>query len=448
MKPIFSFRCINADCGTEWDAGLKLYQCPRCGDLLDLVYAFERLDPEELKTLFRRRRMSNLPLDASGVWRFREFLPFAVQDHSLALTLGEGNCPVLSAPASARHAGLLHLKVKHLGWNPTGSFKDYGMTVAATQARKLGCRIVACASTGNTSASMAAYCARSESLQAVVFVPEGQIAYGKLSQTLDYGALTIQIAGDFDEAMRLVRELSQETDLYLMNSINPFRLEGQKMAMFELLDQLDWEVPDRIVVPGGNLGNSSALGKALAELREWGFIDKLPRLTVIQASGAAPLHRMLASGSPQLRPVPEASTRATAIKIGSPVSWKKSVRALNLTDGWCDSVTEQEIADAKAILGRDGIGCEPASATTLAGLRKFREEGGAHVDRDEDVVALLTGHQIKDSEYTVQYHLGELCAGPNGTEPVVSTFGNRPVRVAADKRAIMRLLEKRVSPRG
>ncbi len=446
MKSIFTFRCINPECGSEWDPGLKLYQCPRCGDLLDLVYGFEGLDAQELKTLFRRRRMSNLPLDVSGVWRFREFLPFTVQDHRLALTLGEGNSPILAAPASARYAGLSNLTVKHLGWNPTGSFKDYGMTVAATQARKLGCRIVACASTGNTSASMAAYCARSESLQAVVFVPEGQIAYGKLSQTLDYGALTVQIDGDFDEAMRLVRELSRETDLYLMNSINPFRLEGQKMAVFELLDQLDWKAPDRIVVPGGNLGNSSSLGKALSELRDWGFIDRLPRLTVIQAAGAAPLHRMLASGAHELQPVPDASTRATAIKIGSPVSWKKAVRALELTDGWCDSVSEQEIADAKAVLGSDGIGCEPASATTLAGLRKLRRQGGAEVDPEETVVALLTGHQIKDSEYTVQYHLGELGGGPSGTERVVSTFGNRPVRVAADKKAIVRLLEERVHP--
>ncbi len=444
MKPTFSFRCINPECGSEWDAGLKLYQCPLCADLLDLVYALESVDPDDMKRLFRQRRSSNLPLDISGVWRFREFLPFTVQDHSLALTLGEGNSPLLAAPASARHAGLRHLWVKHLGWNPTGSFKDYGMTVAATQARKLGCRFVACASTGNTSASMAAYCARSQRLQAVVFVPEGQIAYGKLSQTLDYGALTVQIEGDFDGAMRLVRELSQETDLYLMNSINPFRLEGQKMAVFELLDQLDWNVPDRIVVPGGNLGNSSALGKALSELHDWGFIDKLPRLTVIQAAGAAPLQRMLATGAREMRPVADASTRATAIKIGSPVSWKKAVRAIDLTDGWCDSVTEQEIADAKAVLGSDGIGCEPASATTVAGLRKFNLQGGAEVDPGETVVALLTGHQLKDSEYTVQYHLGELFAGRDGSGKVVSTFGNRPIRVAADKRAVLRLLEERI----
>ncbi len=441
MKSRFFFRCVGPACGRRYDTSLKLYECPGCGDLLDIVVELDEVDPGAAKRLFRERKASNHPLDVSAVWRFRELLPFEESDWPSAVTLGEGNSPILEAPRSARHAGLKRLRVKHLGWNPTGSFKDYGMTVAATQALKLGSRNVACASTGNTSASMAAYCARTRSLRAVVFIPQGQIAYGKLSQTLDYGALTVQIEGNFDDAMRLVRELSKETDLYLMNSINPFRLEGQKTAIFELLDQLDWKAPDRIVVPGGNLGNCSSFGKALAELKAWGFIDKVPRLTVIQASGAAPLHHMLAAGSRVLEPFPEVHTRATAIKIGNPVSWKKAVRALEFSDGWCDSVTEQEIADAKAAIGRDGIGCEPASATTVAGLRKFRRQGGADVDPEEDVIALLTGHQIKDPEYTVQYHLGQLRSASGDDAPLIqSSFGNRPVQVPAQKEAILELL--------
>ena len=211
---------------------------------------------------------------------------------------------------------------------------------------------------------MASYCARA-GLQAVVFIPEGQIAFGKLSQSLDFGALTLQIKGDFDVAMNLVRELSEQTDLYLMNSINPFRLEGQQTVMIELFDQLDWKVPDRIVVPGGNLGNCSSYGKILMDLKELGFIDKVPRITVIQASGADPLYRTLVTSSTELIPVPDAWTLASAIKIGQPISWKKAMRALKFTDGWCDVVDEQEIADAKAVLGQDGIGCEPASALSL-----------------------------------------------------------------------------------
>lgn len=451
MKAPFFFRCINLQCACEIEIEQKIYQCPSCGDLLDIVYSVSKLDAAELKRVFRQRRSSNAPLDVSGVWRFRELLPFAPGDLHYAVTLGEGNNPVLEAPRSAAYVGLKRLQVKHLGWNPSGSFKDYGMTAAIAQARKLGSRAVACASTGNTSASMAAYCARTD-LRAVVFIPEGQIAYGKLSQTLDYGAATVQVRGDFDVAMKLVRELATETDLYLMNSINPFRLEGQKTVMLELFDQLDWNIPDRIVVPGGNLGNSSSYGKALMELEELGFIDKVPRITIIQASGADPLYRTLVTSSMELVPVSDAWTLASAIKIGRPISWKKALRALQFTDGWCDVVDEQEIADAKAILGRDGIGCEPASATTVAGLKKLlalsRTSGHeVTIDPNEEVVAVLTGHQLKDPEYTVNYHLDNLYTHAHYENVLVeksgklsSSFANNPVVVDPDKDAILKVL--------
>jgi len=298
---------------------------------------------------------------------------------------------------------------------------------------------------------MAAYCARTP-LKPVVFIPEGQIAYGKLSQTLDYGARTIQIKGDFDVAMKLVQEMSEERDLYLMNSLNPFRLEGQKAVMLGLFEQLDWRIPDRIVVPGGNLGNSASYGKALMELKQLGLIEKVPRVTIIQAAGASPLYRTLVSSSQELVPVEDAFTLASAIKIGRPISWKKAVRTLNFTDGWCDVVTEQEIADAKAVLGRDGIGCEPASATTVAGLKKLMRlaaQGSADVtiDPDEDIVAILTGHLLKDPDYTVNYHLDNLYEEATYNTVLLrksgkleSTFANRPVRVEPDKARILELI--------
>lgn len=444
------FRCISDTCGKEFSIDEKLFRCSACSDLLDIAYAFDDLDPGDLRRVFRSRRGSVEPLDGSGVWRYRELLPFASGDERWIVTMGEGNNPVVDARQSARYVGLKNLRVKHLGWNPSGSFKDYGMTVAISQARKLGSRVVCCASTGNTSASMAAYCARTEDVRAVVFIPEGQIAYGKLSQTLDYGAQTIQVRGDFDAAMELVQDLSNTTDLYLMNSINPFRLEGQKTVMIDLFDQLDWKVPDRIVVPGGNLGNSSSYGKALMELKRLGFIEKVPRLTVIQASGANPLYRTLVSSSRELVPVDNAWTLASAIKIGRPISWKKAVRALNFSDGWCDEVSEQEIADAKAILGRDGIGCEPASATTVAGLKKLIEgdRKNVRIDAEEDVVAILTGHQLKDPEYTVNYHLDNLYQHAAYRTEVTKKsgrihprFSNRPVQVDLDRDRIVELLK-------
>jgi threonine synthase len=447
----FFFRCINESCRSEYSVAEKLYQCPACSDLLDIAYRFPESDPEEMKRLYRQRRTSRDPLDQSGVWRYRELLPFAPEDYHHVVTMGEGNNPVLEAPACARYIGLRRLRIKHLGWNPSGSFKDYGMTVAVSQAGKLGSQAVACASTGNTSASMAAYCARAD-LKAFVFIPEGQIAYGKLSQTLDYGATTVQIQGDFDAAMALVQELSRDTGLYLMNSINPFRLEGQKTVMFDLLDQLSWAVPDRIVVPGGNLGNSSSFGKALMEMKELEYVQRVPRVTIIQASGADPLYRTVTTSSHELIPVEHAWTLASAIKIGRPISWKKAVRTLDFTDGWCDVVSEQEIADAKAVIGRDGIGCEPASAATVAGLKRLLElRRAGHPDisihPEEDVVAILTGHQLKDSEYTVDYHLNRLYEHAVYEKRVLeesgklqSSFANQPIQVAADKEAIIRLL--------
>ncbi len=443
-------QCI--ECGHRFPSDrAAVYACPQCGDLLDVVYDWQDADADRLKHLFRQRRLSNVPIDVSGVWRYRELIPFYT-DESRIVTYPEGNTQLLDAPRSAQYAGLGRLTFKHQGFNPTGSFKDNGMATGVTQARVLGARVVACASTGNTSASMAAYATRAGML-GVVFIPEGQIAFGKLSQSLDAGALRAQVRGDFDAAMQLVREVAPQVGMYILNSVNAFRLEGQKTIAIELLDQLDWRVPDRLVVPGGNLGNSSALGKGLKELYDLGFIDKLPRITIIQAAGADPLYRTMTSPDPDRLVTVYARTLATAIKIGRPVSWKKAKRAMTLTDGWVTEVTEQEIADAKAIIGRDGIGCEPASATTLAGLKRLLEEGtDAPIDRDEDVVAILTGNVLKDPDYTVRYHLGDLYED-YVTETVVTSrsgklqshYANHPIEVEADAAAIIQVIEKHLA---
>ncbi|MCS6885442.1 MAG: threonine synthase [Acidobacteriota bacterium] len=433
-------KCIS--CNADFDVHDKLYTCARCGDLLDVTYEFA-YDRDYLKRTFRERRLSNHPLDRSGVWRFRELLAF-YDDPKHIVTMSEGNTPIFLAPRSARYAGIHKLQFKHQGLNPTGSFKDNGMTSGVTQARALSARVVACASTGNTSASMAAYAAQA-GLLAAVFIPAGQIAFGKLSQSLDYGAKTLQIDGDFDAAMQLVLELSKETDLYLLNSVNPFRLEGQKAIAIELLEQLDWQPPDHILVPGGNLGNSSAIGKGLKECYDLGLIDRLPKLHVIQAAGANPLAIMYNSKLTTLPKIGTAHTLATAIKIANPVSWKKAVRAIEWCQGSCIDVTEQEIADAKAIIGSDGIGCEPASAVTLAGLKRLVE--ASIVDKDENVVAILTGSLMKDPDYTVNYHMDKLYEKAiyhtetiSAQGHIKASFANKPLQVAADKIAIRKLL--------
>ena len=323
------------------------------------------------------------------------------------------------------------------------------MTTGVTQAVKLGADSVACASTGNTSASMAAYAARA-GMKAVIFIPSGQISLGKLSQALDYGATVVQIDGDFDDAMRLVRDITKDSPLYLLNSVNPFRLEGQKTIAFEMLQQRDWQVPDRIVVPGGNLGNSSAIAKGLSELLAMGFIDRLPKITIIQAKGANPLYQLwqqyisspisnLQSPIP-LVPLKGATTLATAIKIGNPVSWQKALRGLLSSNGEVEQVSEQEIADAKAMIGRDGIGCEPASAVTLAGIKKMVADG--RINPAEDIIAILTGHVLKDPDYVVSYHRGELNFTDKRGEKhlLVSNYASQWLQVGADRSDIERAL--------
>jgi len=447
-------RCINVACASMYGLRERVYLCPRCGETLEIVCRPAAPGGSEgLRQQWMLRRalrvLSEDPREASGVWRYLELLPF--EEDAPFVTLFEGNTPLLEAPRSAAYCGLTRLRLKHQGYNPTGSFKDTGMATALTQAVISGARTAVCASTGNTAASLAAYAARS-GLQAAILLPRGQVSPSKLAQSLDYGALVLEIDGNFDACMRLVQELGDDPSIYIANSINPFRIEGQKTVAFELIEQCQWQVPDHIVVPGGNMGNSTALGKGFQELLDLRLLDRLPKLSVIQAEGAAPLARLFATLDftkhtadelvpERLEPVENPQTLATAIKIGAPVSWKKALRAVLQSGGQIISVSEQEIADAKAMIGRDGIGCEPASATTVAGLKKLVAAG--QIVRTDDVVAVLTGHALKDPDYMIRYHGGTLSVSSDGKgEPFAGTFRNSPKRVAATKAAILASLER------
>ena len=424
-------RCCG--CGDLAEKAAADFRCPRCGDLLEATYPGLSCDAAAMKRTWNERKTSRAPLDQSGVWRFRELLPILAEMRQ-AVTLREGNTPLYELPNCARSAGVERLLAKHQGMNPTGSFKDTGMTAALSVAKQESFRWVACASTGNTSASMAAYAARA-GLRSLVLIPEGKIAWGKLSQALEYGALTCQLRTDFDGCMRVLNEVVRRLPVYLLNSVNPYRIEGQKTAAIELLEQLDWRVPEHVIVPAGNLGNSSSLGKALLELRDLGFIDRLPKLSLIQAEGANPLVRSLReSGGKRLEPV-AAETLATAIRIGNPASWRKAVRVLKATGGGCEDVSEAELAIAKAEIGADGVGCEPASAATLAGLKKLVRSG--FVRPGESIVLILTGHLLKDPEYTLKFHSGELFADV----PATRDLRRPPLVLDADVASVVRALQ-------
>ena len=438
-------RCINPACGAEFDCGQAIFKCPRCGDLLDAQYDWDRVAvPGRLSDFGRRWATRDNRLDLSGVWRFRELLDFCPDEQKV--TIGEGQTILQQNCAIAEHLGMkpdaLHLQYE--GLNPSGSFKDNGMTAAFSHAMMVGATSCACASTGNTSASVALY-AHSCGLKCTVFIGSGRIAFGKLSQAMDYGAQTIQIAGDFDDCMRQVQAVCTELGLYLLNSLNPFRLEGQKTIMYRIIEALGWEAPDWIVVPGGNLGNSSAFGKAFLELKQLGLIDRIPRLAIVNATGADTLTDLVNNkklvwngGNVDQRIIDDyyadltarhfsPHTCASAIEISRPVNLKKCLRAIDVCDGVVLAVTDEEICDAKALIGKYGLGCEPASAATIAGLKHLLARGT--VAKDDRVACVLTGHVLKDPNVTVNYHKDKL-----------GEFSNAPVEVANDLDAIIRLI--------
>jgi threonine synthase len=445
---LHQLRCIGCGARIAGEDARPDFRCAACGELFDVEYLGwgqrggpDRPNASALRWLWRERRSSSEELDRSGVWRFRELLPI-LEDFSNTVSLREGNTPLYHMTRAAMALRIDLLFAKHQGMNPTGSFKDTGMTAALSVAKERGFEWVACASTGNTSASMAAYAARA-GLKSLVLIPEGKIAWGKLSQAMDCGAVTCQLKTDFDGCLRLLSQIVQEAPIYLLNSVNPYRLEGQKTPALEIAEAFDWSVPDHLIVPGGNLGNSSAVGKGFREMYELGLVAKMPRISVIQAAGANPLVRSMAdNGGTSLEPV-KADTRATAIRIGNPASWRKAARAIQETGGWCLDVTEAEIAIAKAEIGAEGLGCEPASAVTLAGLKKLRAEG--KVASGETVVLMLTGHTLKDADYTIDFHRGTLLKKEEmeGREAEIAALRRDAVAVEATPAAVLATLKGR-----
>src|SRR6476619_3801362 len=410
-----------ASCGRQYPDTDASPRFASCGGLLDVVHAPPAARGAELPALFAGRRREG----SSGVWRYRELVLPNAGDHIVSHP--EGNTPLLARDRVASYAGVLGLLLKHEGHNPTGSFKDRGMTVGVTQARRIGATAVACASTGNTSASLAAYAAQA-AIPALVLVPAGQVAMGKLAQTLAYGARTLLVRGDFDDCLRLIEEASQRLGVYLLNSINPFRIEGQKTIVLELLQQLGWEPPDWIVLPAGNLGNTAAFGKALLEAHRWGLISRMPRLAAVQAAGAAPFARSFAEDF-ENRYAVRAETVATAIRIGDPASFERAVHAIRETEGVVLAVTDEEILEAKAVVDGSGVGCEPASAASVAGVRDLVRRG--LMAPDQHAVAVLTGHILKDPGLLLRYHR-EMEPPPPGA--------NRPIEIAPEVEAVERVL--------
>jgi threonine synthase len=460
MEAVYQ-RCINPACSGACDLGDAGFLCPQCGGLLDVVYDWNRLQPPRSLREFEAKWSERTnPLSFSGVWRFRELLPFAPAEK--IMTIGEGQTILQRADGVAAYAGMTPgcLFLQYEGMNPSGSFKDNGMTAAFTHARMIGARRAACASTGNTSASLAVFCSATSLMKAVIFIGSGKISYGKLAQALDHGALTVQIAGDFDDAMQRVQQVARRLGIYLVNSLNPFRLEGQKAIMFRVLEALRWEPPDWIIVPGGNLGNVSAFGKAFSELLDLGLLSRVPKLAVVNAQGADTFYQLYEQhglrwnqGKPDVAKSSSyygkldasdarASTIASAIEINRPVSLFKALRALERCGGLVREVTDQEILDAKAKVGAGGLGCEPASAASVAGCRKLRHEGV--IGPNERVVCILTGHQLKDPTATIAYH----SADQNTFEEVLgkrgvrrATYANRAVQVPNDLDEIIKAIE-------
>ncbi|HJO95876.1 MAG TPA: threonine synthase [Victivallales bacterium] len=391
--------CIN--CSKTYDIIDLRYTCD-CGGLLDVKRNLQTIDKNYLLSTWENRWKAKKGPDASGVWRYKELILDLPPEQ--IITKYEGNTRMYEAGKAGEYSGIKNFLLKHEGENPTASFKDRGMTCGITAANLLGAKTVACASTGNTSASMAAYAAKA-GFKSIIFIPSGKIAYGKLAQALAYGGLTLQIEGNFDDAMGLVQKVSEKLNIYLLNSINPFRIEGQKAIGFEVLQQLDWQVPDWFIIPGGNLGNNTALTKGLKELYELGIINKIPRIAVIQAAGANPLYRMWKNRT-QYKPVLNPETIATAIKIGNPISWEKSLRGIEWSKGIVEEVSEQEIMDAKAMVDVSGIGAEPASCCVVAGAKKLVESGV--IDKECSAVGILTGNILKDPDAVINYHLNKL----------------------------------------
>ncbi|NOU97994.1 threonine synthase [Paenibacillus sp. LMG 31456] len=409
------------DCSRQYklEAVRNPFLC-ECKGLLEVIHDFRSLDSERLKREFDRRLSERMTNYSSGVWRYKELILPELPDAYIT-TKFEGNTGMYDSDRVAKYAGIRKLMLKAQSENPSGSFKDNGMTVAVSHGRSAGYTRFTCTSTGNTSSSLAMYAAIA-GCSSYVFLPNRNISMNKVLQTLAYGAHLLSFNGTYDDGIRFSETNSEILGLYVCNSINPFRIEGQKSIIFEIAHQLRWKLPDWIIVPGGALSHATALGKGLQDLLDLGFIDRLPKVAVIQAEGANPFHRMVAQGESKLTPELQPFTRASAMNIGNPPSWKKALHyTVRQTNGVTASVTDEEIMNAKAVIDQSGIGCEPASAASVAGLKKLVEEGV--VDREATAVCLLTGNMLKDTDAIREYHLDSMSEG---------IFANKIIPVSLD----------------
>lgn len=397
------------ECGERFDVNERIYECPKCGGLLEVEFTAQEL----------KKNLKKYPMRGDlRVWRYRAFLP--ILDDSKIVSIGEGGTPLIRCSKLAGELGVEELYIKFEGANPTGSFKDRGMTVGVTKALEFGARTVACASTGNTSASLAAYAARA-GLRCLVLLPKAKVALGKLTQTVFHGAQVISIRGNFDQALAILRRIcSERKDIYLLNSINPFRPQGQKTIGFEIAEQLGMSVPDRVVVPMGNCANIWAIYKGFVEFRMAGLTERIPKMTGIQAEGAKPIVDAFKKNLERFVPVRNPETIATAIRIGNPVNGPKALRAIRESGGTAEAVSDREIMEAQKMVARlEGVGIEPASAASIAGLRKLLQAG--EINRDETIVCVATGHVLKDPEEAI-------------------SISEKPVEVPASEEAIRRLI--------
>ncbi len=370
-------------CGTEYNIDRYDYLCDKCSNILEVI----QNDINGFKKT-----------DYKGVWKYKNIIHPGL-DQKFLITKMEGDTNIYHHPKMSEYSGIKDVYMKHEGENPTGSFKDRGMTVAVSEAMRLGFKKTLCASTGNTSAAAASYSAYA-GIESYVFIPSKKISKNKLMQAYSYGANIINVAGDFDTAMtNLKNTLKQRNDFYVLNSINPWRIEGQKTIIYEIMEKMK---PDFISFPAGNLGNTSAFGKALMEMKNMGMIDYAPGLIAVQAEGASPFYNFINNHEEILHSV-KAETIASAIKIGNPVNYIKAKRAIEFTKGMVERVSDDEIMQAKKIIDRSGIGCEPASAASLAGIKKLREKGV--LDKSDKIIGILTGNLLKDMNTDIEINM-------------------------------------------
>lgn len=434
------FQCI-AGCEGQYPLDSVIYRCPRCGDLLEVEHDLEALrhrSPAAWTRLFDDRFMRSQWPYGSGVWGKKEWVFPSLRNENV-VSLFEGGTNLFWAERLGREIGLEDLWVKMCGVSHTGSFKDLGMTVlvsAVRQMRRSGVpiRAVACASTGDTSAALAAYCAAAE-IPAVVLLPRGKVSIAQLVQPIANGALVLALDTDFDGCMAIVQRLCEEEGIYLANSMNSLRIEGQKTVAIEMVQQFDWEVPDFVIVPGGNLGNVSALGKGFQMMLDLGVIRKRPRLVVAQAAHANPLYESYRVGFREFHPQTARPTLASAIQIGNPVSVRKAIKVLRAFDGIVEQASEQELSDAAARADRTGLHSCPHTGVALAALFKLVDRGV--IQKRHRTVVISTAHGLKFTDFQVRYHEGTLAG-------VVSHYRNAPVELPADLGAVRDALARHV----